>query len=302
MNFSQLAYFVDIVRLGTFSEAASDNHISQSSLSKQIKALENELGALLFTREHSRVTLTKQGKILLPFAQQTLQAHREVVTALQACNSARDRHIALGLIPIESTYRISALIAEFQAVISEVANIDIYEESQQDILTLLDNDVLDLAFVRTELFTNTAPYEIFPYRKERMACICSQSHPFAQCSSIALKDLAQEKIILLDRKSSLHHLGVNELTKQEIMYHISCTVGSHSIILEMISRGLGVSLLPQSVLQQENNALTAIPLLEDIYSEISILRKKNRPMSPMKKHFWTFITNQCDRNKRMPPS
>ncbi|VBB07214.1 transcription regulator hth lysr [Lucifera butyrica] len=293
MTFSQLAYFADIVRLGTFSEAAGENHISQSSLSKQIKALENELGVFLFTREHSRVSLTEHGQIFLSFAEQTLQAQRTVIAALKACTTAQDRHITVGLIPIESTYHISTLIAEFQATLSEAANIDIYEESQQDILTLLDNEVLDLAFIRTEMFTDTASYEIFSYRRERLACICPCNHPFAQRSAIALKDIAPEPIILLDRKSGLHHLGLNELSKQKIVYHISCTVGSHSIILKMISRGLGISLLPQSVLQPEEDDLTAIPLWEDIYSEISIVRKKNRPMSPIKMQFWSFITNRC---------
>lgn len=55
MNFDQLKYFLTIVKTGSFSEAADEMFISQSSMSKQIKALEHELGIDLFKREHSKI-------------------------------------------------------------------------------------------------------------------------------------------------------------------------------------------------------------------------------------------------------
>lgn len=292
MNFSQLQYFIDIVRLGTFSKAANKNHISQSSFSKQIKALETELGVSLFEREHSRATLSDSGKLFLPFAEQAIKSYCDIIHTLEVNNPIQDRHISLGLIPIDSTYQISSMLAEFQSNAAFPINIDIYEESQQDIVSLLENNVIDVAFVRTESLANKMQYDAFLYRKDRIVCVCPQNHRFAKCCEIALKNLEQEQIILLDNKSSLHHLGLSELTKQGISYNILCTVSRHRIILEMVSRGLGVSLLPQSLLQQTEDALyTAIPLVEEIFSEISIVRKKNRPLSPMKKQFWKFITN-----------
>ena len=62
MNFDQLKYFLTIVKTGSFSEAADEMFISQSSMSKQIKALEHELGIDLFKREHSKIYLTSAGR------------------------------------------------------------------------------------------------------------------------------------------------------------------------------------------------------------------------------------------------
>ena len=89
MNFAQLQYFIDIISLGTFSEAASKNHISQSSFSKQIKALENELGVSLFAIEHARVTLTDCGKTFFSFAEQAAKSYRDILHTLAACNPSQ---------------------------------------------------------------------------------------------------------------------------------------------------------------------------------------------------------------------
>ena len=68
MNFNQLKYFVAIVEQGSFWAAALEEYISQSSLSKQIKALENELGVVLFKRSGNKITLTEAGQCFYEYA------------------------------------------------------------------------------------------------------------------------------------------------------------------------------------------------------------------------------------------
>ena len=62
MNFKQLSYFQDIVRTGSFTEAAEENFISQSVMSQQMKSLEEELGVILFERKNRGFHLTRAGK------------------------------------------------------------------------------------------------------------------------------------------------------------------------------------------------------------------------------------------------
>lgn len=78
MNFDQLKYFLTIVKTGSFSEAADEMFISQSSMSKQIKALEHELGIDLFKREHSKIYLTSAGKKFLDYAQNAIKDHNDI--------------------------------------------------------------------------------------------------------------------------------------------------------------------------------------------------------------------------------
>ena len=79
MNLNQLKYFLAIVKTGSFSNAADDMYISQSSMSKQIKALETELGVDLFKREHSKVYLTEIGAEFAKYAEMTIKQHNDML-------------------------------------------------------------------------------------------------------------------------------------------------------------------------------------------------------------------------------
>lgn len=82
MNLNQLKYFLAIVKTGSFSNAADDMYISQSSMSKQIKALETELGVDLFKREHSKVYLTEIGAEFAKYAEMTIKQHNDMLLYL----------------------------------------------------------------------------------------------------------------------------------------------------------------------------------------------------------------------------
>lgn len=77
MNFNQLKYFVAIVEQGSFWAAALEEYISQSSLSKQIKTLENELGVVLFNRSGNKITLTEAGQCFYEYALKLLEIKKQ---------------------------------------------------------------------------------------------------------------------------------------------------------------------------------------------------------------------------------
>ncbi len=72
MQLQQLAYFVAVAETRHFTRAAARTHVAQPSLSKQVRALERELGAPLFSRARGNVTLTPAGETLLPLARRIL--------------------------------------------------------------------------------------------------------------------------------------------------------------------------------------------------------------------------------------
>lgn len=94
MHFQQLAYFVAVAEARHFTRAAEEVHVSQPSLSQQIKALENELGAELFSRARGNIALTDAGEALLPLARRILAdadtARHEVQELVQLRRGASD--------------------------------------------------------------------------------------------------------------------------------------------------------------------------------------------------------------------
>ena len=150
MNFNQLRYFVAIVKHGSFWSAALEEYISQSSLSKQIKALETELGVVLFNRTGNKITLTEAGQCFYDYALQLLETKNEMHQELMAFEDTPIEEVKFASIPIVSSYKISTLLSEFQKVNKnrrQVVNYNILEEEQKDVLMLLKNDKVDFAFV-----------------------------------------------------------------------------------------------------------------------------------------------------------
>jgi LysR family transcriptional regulator, transcription activator of glutamate synthase operon len=109
MNLNQLKYFLAIVKTGSFSNAADDMYISQSSMSKQIKALETELGVDLFKREHSKVYLTEIGAEFAKYAEMTIKQHNDMLLYLDEFATKKSNTIRFGSIPVVSSYGISAM-------------------------------------------------------------------------------------------------------------------------------------------------------------------------------------------------
>lgn len=103
MNLNQLKYFLAIVKTGSFSNAADDMYISQSSMSKQIKALETELGVDLFKREHSKVYLTEIGAEFAKYAEMTIKQHNDMLLYLDEFATKKSNTIRFGSIPVVSS-------------------------------------------------------------------------------------------------------------------------------------------------------------------------------------------------------
>ena len=116
VNFNQLKYFVAIVKQGSFWSAALEEYISQSSLSKQIKALETELGVTLFNRSGNKITLTEAGSCFYSYALRILDIKNEMHKELTEFETTPIEEVKFASIPIVSSYKISSLLSDFQKV------------------------------------------------------------------------------------------------------------------------------------------------------------------------------------------
>ena len=116
MNLNQLKYFLAIVKTGSFSNAADDMYISQSSMSKQIKALETELGVTLFNRSGNKITPTEAGSCFYSYALRILDIKNEMHKELTEFETTPIEEVKFASIPIVSSYKISSLLSDFQKV------------------------------------------------------------------------------------------------------------------------------------------------------------------------------------------
>lgn len=291
MKIEQLKYFLTIVKTGSFSEAADEMFISQSSMSKQIKALEDELGIDLFKREHSKVHLTSAGKKFVDYAQNTIKEHNDMRLCLDEFVKKSSKTIRIGSIPIVSSYGVSEKIAEFTTSYSSDINviIDMHEGRQDDVLKELDENKIDMPLIRTEFLDNIDELEIIPYFDDIFVLVCSKNHPLSQKKEVSLKEAAQYPLSLLSPSSRLYTIVVKAMEKEGLEVKVNCLTTRHKILLEIVQKSDSISILPDSLVDTKifPNVMT-INLNKDLHSSVALVRKKDKRINAIAKDFWNY--------------
>ena len=191
MELRQLRYFAKAAETLNFSHAANSLNIAQSSLSQQIKQLEDELGTQLFIRDRHSFQLTEAGEEMLPFALRTIHA-------AEACaDRIRDlRKMLTGTLNIGVTHSFSPILTE--TVISFIKmypkiKVNIVYKQMNELMELLSNHELDfvLAFKPIQPLPNVESHILF---QNTLSAIVGNNHPLASKDKVSIAEL--EKYVL----------------------------------------------------------------------------------------------------------
>ncbi len=193
MELRQLKYFVRTAQTLNFSEAARSLYVSQSTLSQQIKSLENELGTILFQRDSHSAFLTQSGEMLLPLAIQTIQS-------AEACKAQMNdlKEMLTGDLNIGVTYSFSHILTEtvknFVKVYPNV-KLNIFYRNMVELMEALRHRDVDLVLA----FKPDQPYSEIDSRvlfSEKLSVIMRKDHPLAGRESISLKELGNYRLAI----------------------------------------------------------------------------------------------------------
>lgn len=245
MDLEQVRYFLTLAKELHFWNAAEKLFITQSALSRQIKALEDELGLQLFERSKRSVKLTKAGAFLqeqwLRMSEEIDRVHRQAKNIHEGTygrvSIAYPGSIAYGFLP---------------AFISAIANqlpdvkLELVEPTDISIEQLLLNYQLDLA-LRRDPADNPALQSIMLYA-EHFSLIVPEKHPLTQENFTNLEQVKHDKFILSGLGHQTHYVSsLRELFRAYDFtpnVHIESDFGG--MILSLVTKGLGVSVMPGS--------------------------------------------------------
>ncbi|MGW2659199.1 LysR family transcriptional regulator, partial [Streptomyces sp. NPDC001478] len=146
MQLQQLTYFVAVAETRHFTRAAEEVHVSQPSLSQQIRALENELGAELFSRARGNITLTDAGEALLPLARRILADADTARHEVQELAQLRRGRVRLGATPSLCTGLLPDVLRAFHDRHPGIQLL-LEEGGSHDLVRELARGALDLALV-----------------------------------------------------------------------------------------------------------------------------------------------------------
>jgi LysR family hydrogen peroxide-inducible transcriptional activator len=248
MELHQLRYFCAVADSGSFSRAAEQSHVSQPSLSQQILKLEDELGARLFDRLGRTVRLTEVGKTFLPRARAVLReleaARGDVVERKDSVGGT----ICVGVIPTIAPYFLPAQLAFLSRRFPE-AKLTVVEEITPVLLERLRGSVVDVAILALPIRGHE--FEAFPLLTEHLFAAVPKQHRHAKHSSVALKDLREERFLLLRDGHCFRDTAVEACDRARVHPQIVFESGQFSSILSMVGAGMGVSIVPEMAVEKK---------------------------------------------------
>jgi DNA-binding transcriptional LysR family regulator len=283
----QVQYFLSVAKTGSFSAAAEELYISQSSLSKQIIALEKELGFPLFDRSKRKIALTEPGGFFLEHALRLNETYLAMMAELEPYKVSTPT-LSIVSIPVMAQYGITSYIAQFR---KQVPHIHLYldEREASAILPALNAHQFELGFIRDN-YIDTDQYACLEIDKDRLSVVVSNKHRYAARKSITLVELSDENFILFDRGTIVHELSVDACRKagfEPRVFYASLRVES---ILSLVASNSGVALMMEKIFDYYKHPdVVAIPLEEVIESKIVIASLKNRKLPRSANSFLEFM-------------
>jgi LysR family transcriptional regulator, benzoate and cis,cis-muconate-responsive activator of ben and cat genes len=245
MELRHLRYFTTLAQELSFTRAAQRLNISQPPLSQQIRALENELGTLLFLRTSRRVELTAAGRVFLAHADAILERADLACAQARAVGAGHAGHLEIGLSGSLLLGPLPRLIAEYRRSFPGV-RVVLHEMTPAAQLAALRDRRVDLSFSRTAVNDEFLAGELA--WEDPVLVAMPHGHRLMARRRLALRDLASEEFVMLRLDSSEFARYLNQCCIEAgFMPRASQHVVETQAIPSLVAAGLGVALVPASV-------------------------------------------------------
>lgn len=245
MELRELKSFLKIMELESFSRAAKELGYSQSALSVQIHSLENELGVRLFDRLGKQVTLTPPGRQLARRVLPILQEVEELENVMH--NRPPAEALRIGM--IESLCK-----AHMPQVMDYVCrnlpqlHITITIDSPSVLLDALNHNKVDLVYVLDKPLYDGKWEKVFQ-KQENIVFVCSVDSPLAREKELKLDQVIRQPFFLTEKADNYRLSLDQQLAARQLALNPILEVSDTGFILDMVQRGLGLSFLPQYVVE-----------------------------------------------------
>jgi DNA-binding transcriptional LysR family regulator len=289
MEIAQLETFLAVASFGGFHRAAEALRISQPAVSSRIKALEDSLGVLLFTRTRNALTLTTSGRVLRPHAEQLLKTAsmaRQAVHELQP-GSDVPLQIAAGL--SISVYFLPDVLKKFQAVFPEV-NISIRPGHSKEVLEMVLGEEAEIGLARS---LQHPEVETITLRDDPLLLVAHPEQLAGKSSRPRLEQVASWPLIFYERGSSDWTLTRGLFRHAGLVPNVALEVDTIETAKRMVERGLGLSYLPLMAVGTEirRGELNVIKPLntEPLHRSLDLIHPRHRSLRPQARSFLNVV-------------
>ncbi|QDY80259.1 LysR family transcriptional regulator [Streptomyces qinzhouensis] len=258
MQFQQLLYFVAVAETRHFTRAAERVHVSQPSLSQQVRALEQELGAELFSRARGNIGLTEAGEALLPLARRILADADTARHEVQELVRLRRGRVRLGATPSLCTGLLPDVLRTFHDRHPGIRLL-IDEGGSHDLVRRLARGALDLALIVLPLPPASPALTTVELLREDLVVVSSAAAP-APPGPVRIADLRDVPLVMFRHGYDLRELTVAACRAAGFEPSFTVEGGEMDAVLGFVRAGLGAAVVPRMVADRSGPDLRVTPL------------------------------------------
>jgi DNA-binding transcriptional LysR family regulator len=244
MDLRQMEYVLALAEERHFTRAAQLAGISQSGLSAAIRSLEHELGTTLFDRTTRRVEPTEAALALLPHARAMLKQAADARDAVVKTNCTVTGSLKVGAEQCLGLIDVNALLERFHRRHPRV-EIHFEQAGSHDLLAMIRAGDLDVAFVATTRRLATLPHTTLG--QEPLAVLTTPGSPLASHAALDWEMLHDQDFVDFHPSWGIRTLNDETLAAHGVHRRVRCTVNDVHTLLDLVSRGLGIAMVPRHV-------------------------------------------------------
>lgn len=278
--------FQKIVELGSFTKAAEALGYTQSAVSQMIASLEDELNIQLLYRSRVGIRLTPEGEDLYPYIRGTVLQYQAMLGKANEIKGLDTGLVRIGTISSISCHWLPRLIKEFGEQYPKVQFV-LHQGDYTTIPEWVRTGEADFGFVNPDAVQGM--YTQF-LKEGELRAVLPVEHPLAAQSWVELGQLAEEPFLLLEEGALSEPLEA--FRQMGLEPNIRLRVHDDYSILSMIESGLGVSILPELVLQKINYQVAIRPLKPGVTRKIGLVIKDKNSLPIAAKYFIRFLTGK----------
>lgn len=234
MRLTQLRSFHAVARAGGFTGGAKLLHISQPTVTTQVRFLEQTYGIELFYRRGHKVTLTPLGEQLYAMTQKIFALESETVHMLNDSGQLKSGHLRVGAV---GPFHVTEMLAEFNRRYPGM-QVSVRVGNSEAVLETLVSYQTDVAVLAQ--FTDDPRFHFVPYRRHPVMIFVHRSHRFAGRKSIRIQDLEGEAMILREVGSTTRKALEEALEQAGVAPRVLMEIGSREAIREAVIKGVGI--------------------------------------------------------------
>lgn len=290
MELNYIRHFVVLAETGNYLEAADILFMAQSSLSRHIKSIEEDLGAPLFDRTTRKVELNEFGRAFLPYAKKMVEIQEEYGRVLQGCLNGMTSTLTVASIPAMTHYNITDVLAGFQEA-NPGYRLNIVEADSTQTFQMLEEKKCECGFVRD---AQGLPKEIkqVEFTTDHLVAVLSLAHPLAKEDFVTLEMLEGEKFLFLNKNTTMYSICYNACRKAGYEPDVAFTGLRGENLIDLAARGMGVALLTKKPIEHlADSRVVLVDVVPTVATTISLVYSAKGKLPDALQKFISYVQN-----------